>query len=95
MHALYKESIVAVIGSGAMGSGIAQVAASAGHPVLLFDTRLDAADKAIAGVKATYAKLVEKGRMNAQDADAAGARLTRIGTLQEAAQAALVVEAIV
>jgi len=95
MHALSKESIVAVIGSGAMGSGIAQVAASAGHPVLLFDTRLDAADKAIAGVKATYAKLVEKGRMNAQDADAAGARLTRIGTLQEAAQAALVVEAIV
>ena len=92
---LSEESIVAVVGSGAMGSGIAQVAASAGHQVLLFDTRADAADKAIAGIKATYAKLVEKGRMDATAAQAAGARLRRIGTLQEAAGAALVVEAIV
>jgi 3-hydroxybutyryl-CoA dehydrogenase len=93
--ALTKGSIVAVVGSGAMGSGIAQVAASAGHEVLLFDTRLEAADKAIAGIGATYAKLVEKGRMSADDAGAARMRLKRIATLQEASQAALVVEAIV
>src|SRR5688572_25752412 len=95
MQALPKDSVIAIVGSGAMGSGIAQVAASAGHQVLLFDTRLEAADKAIAGIGATYAKLVEKGRMAAADADAARARLKRIGTLQEAAGAALVVEAIV
>lgn len=95
MTALPKNSIVAVIGSGAMGSGIAQVAASAGHQVLLFDTRTDAADKAIADIGKTYAKLVEKGRMDATAADEAHARVTRIGTLQEAHQAALVVEAIV
>ncbi|WP_288378584.1 3-hydroxyacyl-CoA dehydrogenase PaaH [uncultured Massilia sp.] len=95
MEALPKQSIVAVIGSGAMGAGIAQVAASAGHQVLLFDTRPDAADKAIAGIKATYAKLVDKGRMGAAEADLAGERLTRVGSLQEASQAALVVEAIV
>ena len=95
MQALPQDSIVAVIGSGAMGAGIAQVAASAGHQVLLFDTRADAADAAIAGIGAAYARLVEKGRMSAADADAARARLQRIGTLQEAAQAALVVEAIV
>jgi len=95
MQALPKESTIAVIGSGAMGSGIAQVAASAGHQVLLFDTRADAADKAIAGIKATYAKLVEKGRMDAAAASEAGARLKHIGTLQEVQQAALVVEAIV
>jgi 3-hydroxybutyryl-CoA dehydrogenase len=95
MQALTKGSIVAVIGSGAMGAGIAQVAASAGHEVLLFDTRLDAADKAIAAIGATYAKLVEKGRMSALEADGARARLRRVATLQEANQAALVVEAIV
>ena len=95
MQALPQESIVAVVGSGAMGAGIAQVAASAGHQVLLFDTRADAADKAIAGIGATYARLVEKGRMSAADADAAQARLRRIGTLHEAKDAALVVEAIV
>ena len=95
MNALPQGSIVAVVGSGAMGSGIAQVAASAGHQVLLFDTRPEAADKAIAGIGAAYAKLVEKGRMPLEDADAARARLKRIGTLQEASQATLVVEAIV
>ena len=95
MAALPKDSIVAVIGSGAMGSGIAQVAATAGHQVLLFDTRPDAADKAIADIGKTYAKLVEKGRMGAAEADLARERLKRIGTLQEAAGAALVVEAIV
>lgn len=95
MQALPKDSIVAVVGSGAMGSGIAQVAASAGHQVLLFDARTDAADKAIAEIGKTYARLVEKGRMDATAADAARARLKRIGTLQEANGAALVIEAIV
>lgn len=95
MQALPKDAIVAVVGSGAMGSGIAQVAASAGHQVLLFDTRTDAADKAIADIGKTYAKLVEKGRMDAAAADEARARLKRIGSLQEAGAAALVVEAIV
>ena len=95
MQALPKDAIVAVVGSGAMGSGIAQVAASAGHQVLLFDTRTDAADKAIADIGKTYAKLVEKGRMDAAAADEARARLKRIGSLQEAGGAALVVEAIV
>jgi len=95
MQALPKQAIVLVVGSGAMGSGIAQVAATAGHQVLLFDTRLEAADKAIAEIGKTYARLVEKGRMEAAAADEARARLKRIGTLQEAAGAALVVEAIV
>jgi 3-hydroxybutyryl-CoA dehydrogenase len=95
MQSLPKDVIVAVIGSGAMGAGIAQVAATAGHQVLLFDTRPDAADKAIADIGKTYAKLVEKGRMDAAAADQAHARLKRIATLQEASQAALVVEAIV
>jgi 3-hydroxybutyryl-CoA dehydrogenase len=95
MQALPKESLVAVIGSGAMGAGIAQVAASAGHQVLLFDTRPGAADQAIATIASTFARLVEKGRMSQADADAAHGRLKGIASLQDAQQAALVVEAIV
>ena len=38
---------VGVIGSGSMGSGIAQVAATAGHEVVLFDTNQDALEKAM------------------------------------------------
>jgi len=48
--ALDKGSVVAVIGSGAMGSGIAQVAAAAGYEVRLFDTRPDAVAKAITDI---------------------------------------------
>jgi len=95
MHAIPPGSTIAVIGSGAMGAGIAQVAATAGHQVLLFDTRTDAADQAIAGIGKTYAKLVEKGRMGAVESDLARERLKRISTLQEAAGAILVIEAIV
>ncbi|WP_040786262.1 3-hydroxyacyl-CoA dehydrogenase PaaH [Massilia niastensis] len=95
MQALAAGSIVVVVGSGAMGSGIAQVAAASGHMVLLYDTRAEAADKAIDGIGKAYAKLVEKGRMGAVASDLARERIRRIDTLQEAADAALVVEAIV
>ena len=93
--ALEKGSTVAVIGSGAMGSGIAQVAASAGYQVRLFDTRPDAVIKAIGDIGKVYAKLVEKGRMSADDAQAANARLHCMADLHEAAEASLVIEAIV
>ena len=72
MTALSPASLVAVIGSGAMGAGIAQTAASAGHDVLLFDTREGAAAKAIADINKVYARLVEKGRMSDADAQASG-----------------------
>jgi 3-hydroxybutyryl-CoA dehydrogenase len=93
--ALEKGSTVAVIGSGAMGSGIAQVAASAGYEVKLFDTRADAVAKAIADIGKVYGKLVEKGRMTGEDAAAANARLHSVADLHEVAGAALVIEAIV
>jgi 3-hydroxybutyryl-CoA dehydrogenase len=93
--ALRAGSIVAVIGSGAMGSGIAQVAAAAGHPVILFDTRPDAGAKAIAAIGKLYARLAEKGRMSASDADAALARLQSAASLAEVREAAIVIEAIV
>ena len=95
MQSLPPHSTIAVIGSGAMGAGIAQVAATAGHQVLLFDTRTGAADKAIAQIGTTYARLVAKGRMGAVESDLARERLRRIDALHEASGAVLVIEAIV
>ncbi len=95
MQALAKDSVVAVVGSGAMGSGIAQVAAAAGHEVRLFDARPEAADKALAAIGKAYQKLVEKGRMDAGAAEQARARLRPVAALRELAGATLVVEAIV
>jgi len=95
VQALEKNSVVAVIGSGAMGSGIAQVAAVAGHTVKLFDTRPEAVDKAIAGIAKALARLVEKGRMGAAEADLARERVHAMRALADAKDAALVVEAVV
>ncbi|MFL6631814.1 MAG: 3-hydroxyacyl-CoA dehydrogenase PaaH [Massilia sp.] len=94
-QALDKHSVVAVIGSGAMGAGIAQVAAVAGHTVRLFDTRPDAVERAIAGIAKALARLVEKGRMGAAEADLARERVHAMRALDEAKDAVLVVEAVV
>jgi 3-hydroxybutyryl-CoA dehydrogenase len=94
-QALEKGSVVAVVGSGAMGSGIAQVAAAAGHRVLVVDTRPEAVAKAIGSIGKAYAKLVEKGRMGGPEADLARERLMPAQSLTELKDAALVVEAIV
>jgi 3-hydroxybutyryl-CoA dehydrogenase len=95
VQALEKNSVVAVIGGGAMGSGIAQVAAVAGHAVKLFDTRPEAVDKAIAGIGQALARLVEKGRMGAAEADLARERVHAMRALADAKDAVLVVEAVV
>ncbi|MGJ9417104.1 3-hydroxyacyl-CoA dehydrogenase PaaH [Massilia sp. CMS3.1] len=95
MPALASGSVVAVIGSGAMGAGIAQVAASSGHEVRLFDTRPEAAAKAILDIGKVYDKLVDKGRMSAAQADLARDRLQSVDSLAGLSEAALVVEAIV
>jgi 3-hydroxybutyryl-CoA dehydrogenase len=95
MAALHTDRAVAVIGSGAMGAGIAQVAAVAGYAVKLYDTRPDAVAKAISDIAAALNKLVLKERLSAVDCAAAIARLHAAVTLDEVAGAGLVVEAIV
>ena len=95
MPALPNTSLVAVIGAGAMGAGIAQVAAQAGHPVRLYDNRPGAAAQAVEGIARQLARLVEKGKL---DADAQRAIVTRMqpaDALEELADAHLVIEAIV
>ena len=92
---LSQQAIIAVIGTGAMGAGIAQVAAQAGHVVRLLDNRPGAAQKAIDGICTQFAKMADKGKLTAEAAQAAGARLQAVEQLSELAGCALVVEAIV
>ncbi|MFN0184931.1 MAG: 3-hydroxyacyl-CoA dehydrogenase [Aquabacterium sp.] len=84
-----------VVGAGLMGIGIVQVAAQSGHAVLLFDTRDGAAAQARARLQDTLDGLVAKGKLAADQAAAAMARIRPIGSLREAADCTLVVEAIV
>ena len=92
---LPQQAVIAVVGTGAMGAGIAQIAAAAGHPVKLLDARSDAAVRAVTGIRAQFAKLTEKGKMSAEAAQAAGERLQAVDNLGDLADCALVVEAIV
>jgi 3-hydroxybutyryl-CoA dehydrogenase len=86
---------IAVIGSGTMGSGIAQVFAQAGHPVLLHDVSGDALDRARSGIERSLAKFVEKGKLSAEDRDASLGRLSAVTSIDALAAADYVVEAIV
>jgi 3-hydroxybutyryl-CoA dehydrogenase len=86
---------VLVVGAGIMGVGIAQVAAQAGHTVMLLDARAGAATEAKARLAQSLGALVSKGRLDADAVAQALARISPIATLAEAANVRLVVEAIV
>ena len=62
-----KESNIGVVGSGAMGAGIAQVAATAGHKVFVFDTNEQALEKAKTNLTTTLSKLVEKQKITQEE----------------------------
>lgn len=91
---------IGVIGAGAMGAGIAQVAAVHGHPVVLADAAPAATAKARAGHAKTMAREVDKGRLTPEAADAVLARITYVDGVTAEALAAfascdMVIEAIV
>ena len=94
MTALDLSSPVAVVGTGTMGQGIAQVALVAGHPVRLYDTLPGRAREAADAIGARLDRLVEKDRLTGAERDAARARLTPAASLAELADCALVVEAV-
>lgn len=85
---------VAVVGAGLMGSGIAQVAAAAGHDVALRDVTEQATARGMAGIEKSLAKLAEKGKVTAQQKDATLGRITTTTDLDAAADADIVVEAV-
>jgi 3-hydroxybutyryl-CoA dehydrogenase len=88
-------SVIGVIGAGAMGSGIAQVAATAGHDVILFDTSSAQLEKSKSDLAATLQKLTEKGKLTAEAAQDIQSRIQYASQLEAFAPCALIIEAIV
>lgn len=95
MTALSTDIQIAVIGAGTMGAGIAQVAAQAGHAVLLFDVVDGAAERAIEQTAKGLEKLVDRGKITAEDVANIIDRITPAGSINDLASAGLVIEAIV
>ena len=86
---------IGVIGAGTMGAGIAQVAAQAGHKVVLSDTNPEQLLKAEKQINASLEKLVEKAKISAEAAQQIKANLSYSKHLSDHQAAILVIEAIV
>jgi 3-hydroxybutyryl-CoA dehydrogenase len=85
---------LAVIGSGLMGSGIAQVAAQAGWDVVLRDVGEAQTARGVAAIRKSYGRFVAKGTLDEGAAEAALARITATTDIEAAADADIVVEAV-
>ena len=85
---------VGIVGSGIMGSGIAEVAAKAGFEVVLRSRSQTSADAMVASLQKSLDKQVEKGRLEQDARDAALARVRGVSDLNELADCDLVIESI-
>lgn len=90
-----EDIVVGVIGTGAMGRGIMQVAAQGGMRVVAFDEKSGAAETALQQISQTLTGLVEKGRLARADADAAVRRITIAGGIEQVAASDVIIEAII
>ncbi|MGI6488572.1 MAG: 3-hydroxybutyryl-CoA dehydrogenase [Syntrophomonadaceae bacterium] len=86
---------IMVLGAGTMGAGIVQVAAQAGIDVIVRDIKQEFVDKGIAGIEKSMAKAVDRGRMAAEDKDAAMGRISGTVDIAEAKDCDVVIEAAV
>ena len=86
---------IGVIGSGAMGSGIAQVAATAGHTVILYDNNPDALKRSEEKLISILDRLVVKGRLGQEERDGIQHRIGYADSMFELVDCELVIEAIV
>ena len=86
---------IGIVGTGAMGRGIAQIAAQAGAQILLFDMAPDAALKARESLHATWSKLLEKGRLSEEQVTQYMAHVQACSAIEEFKICDLVIEAVV
>jgi len=92
---LNSKSSIGIVGSGAMGTGIAQVAASAGHRVLVYDNNIEMLGKAKHNLAMSFAKLVEKQKMTNEQAHAIVSKITFAEKAVHLHDCDLIIEAIV
>ncbi len=95
LNAESPQLVVGVVGTGTMGQGIVQVAAQGKVTVKAFDTRAGAALQARERIAAVFERLKEKGRLSAEDAQAALGRIQVVGALEDLADCDVVVEVII
>ncbi len=86
---------VGIIGSGTMGAGIAQVAATAGCSVKIYDTKIEALEKAKADLEKIMARLVEKGKIDSEEKTRIQNNIKYVNSLKELKKSDLTIEAIV
>ncbi|MCD2260685.1 3-hydroxyacyl-CoA dehydrogenase NAD-binding domain-containing protein [Psychroserpens luteolus] len=86
---------VGIIGSGTMGSGIAQVAATAGCHVKLYDTNQAALDKAKAALEKILSRLIEKGRIDTVEKERIQSNISYVDSLKALSDSNLTIEAII
>ncbi|GAB2886238.1 3-hydroxyacyl-CoA dehydrogenase [Paralcaligenes ginsengisoli] len=87
--------VIGIVGAGAMGRGIAQIASQAGYEVLLFDLNAEAVAAARDNLKQTWDKLSGKGKIAPELAAASLARVQACTDLHSMSRADLVIEAVV
>src|SRR5690606_39725330 len=85
---------VGIIGAGTMGAGIAQVAATAGCAVKIYDTKTEALQKAKADLEKIMARLVEKGKIDSEEKERIQNNITYVNSLKELKKSDLTIEAI-
>jgi 3-hydroxybutyryl-CoA dehydrogenase len=90
-----KAATIGIIGAGTMGSGIAQVAATAGHKTLLYDSNTGILKKAVESVTQSTAKLAGKGKITEAERSAILSSLVMVEDIRSLSDCDLVVEAIV
>ncbi|MFD6182062.1 3-hydroxyacyl-CoA dehydrogenase [Streptomyces goshikiensis] len=95
MTAIERSRTVAVVGAGTMGQGIAQVALLAGHRVLLYDINPALAADGAGIVQDRVERMAAKGRLDRAEAEDAVGRIAPAAELEDLADAALVIEAVV
>ncbi|HZQ26378.1 MAG TPA: 3-hydroxybutyryl-CoA dehydrogenase [Acidimicrobiales bacterium] len=86
---------VGIVGSGIMGSGIAECAAKNGYEVVLRSRRQESADAMVAGLEKSLAKQVDKGKLSEEDRTATLSRVSATSDLGELSECDLVIESIV
>lgn len=86
---------IAIIGAGTMGSGIAQVAATAGEKVVIYDTKEEALIKAEKDLDKILSRLIEKNRIDSEEKKRIQENIDYVNTLRGIKKVDMVIEAIV
>ncbi len=95
MAALASDAVIGVVGAGVMGAGIAQVAARAGHVVVVHDAQDGAVERALKAIDKDLQRDVDKGRLAVDEAQATLQRLRPAAGWADFGRCALVIEAII